>query len=32
VDILAGNIVWVNGPFAAGKYTDIEIFCLGLAH
>ncbi len=32
VDILAGNIVWVNGPFAAGKYTDIEIFRLGLAH
>jgi hypothetical protein len=32
VDILAGNIVWVNGPFAAGKYTDIKFFCLGLAH
>ena len=32
MDILAGNIVWVNGPFAAGKYTDIEIFRLGLAH
>jgi hypothetical protein len=24
VDILAGNIVWVNGPFAAGKYPDVE--------
>ena len=32
VDILAGNIVWVNGPYAAGKYTDIEIFRGGLAH
>jgi hypothetical protein len=32
VDILAGNIVWVNGPYAAGKYTDIKIFCRGLAH
>ena len=32
VDILAGNIVWVNGPYAAGKYPDIEIFCSGLAH
>lgn len=32
VDILAGNIVWVNGPFAAGKYSNDEIFRLGLAH
>ena len=32
LDILAGNIVWVNGPFAAGKYPDIEIFRNGLAH
>ena len=24
LDILAGNIVWVNGPFAAGKYPDVE--------
>ncbi len=32
VDILAGNIVWVNGPYAAGKYTDIKFFCHGLAH
>ena len=32
VDILAGNIVWVNGPYAAGKYTDIKMFCRGLAH
>ncbi len=26
VDILAGNIMWVNGPYAAGKYTDIDFF------
>ena len=32
VDILVGNIVWVNGPFAAGKYPDVEIFRLGLVH
>ena len=32
VDILARNIVWINGPYAAGKYPDIEIFRIGLAH
>ncbi len=32
MDILAWNIVWVNGPYAAGKYPDIEIFRMGLAH
>ena len=26
VDILAGNIVWLEGPYAAGKYPDIKIF------
>jgi hypothetical protein len=26
VDILAGNLVWVWGPYPAGKYTDIAIF------
>ena len=31
VDILAGNIVWVNGLYAAG-YPDIKIFYSGLAH
>ncbi len=31
MDILAGNIVWVNGPYTAGKYPDIKIFCMGLA-
>jgi hypothetical protein len=28
VDILAGNIMWVNGPYAAGKYTDIIFFAV----
>ncbi len=32
VDILAGNILWFNRPYAAGKYPDIKIFCSGLAH
>ena len=32
VDILAGNIVWIEGPCAAGKYVDVEIFRRGLAH
>ena len=32
VDILARNIVWINGPYAAGKYPDIKKFCSGLAH
>jgi hypothetical protein len=32
VDIIAGNIVWVNEPYAAGKYPDIKNFCSGLAH
>jgi hypothetical protein len=26
VDILAGNPVWIQGPYPAGKYTDIKIF------
>ncbi len=30
--ILAGNILWVNEPYAAGKYFDINFFCSGLAH
>jgi hypothetical protein len=32
VVILAGNIVWVNGLYAAGKYTDMKNFRHGLAH
>ncbi len=26
VDILAGNLVLIQGPYHAGKYTDIKIF------
>jgi hypothetical protein len=26
VDILAGNLVWIQGPYPAGKYNDIAIF------
>ena len=26
VDILAGNLVWIQGPYPAGKFTDIVIF------
>ena len=26
VDILAGNLVWIQGPYPAGNYTDIKIF------
>jgi len=26
VDILAGNLVWIQGPYPAGKYTKIKIF------
>ena len=26
VDIVEGNLVWIEGPFPAGKYTDIIIF------
>ncbi len=26
VDILSGNLVWIQGPYPAGKYTDIVIF------
>ena len=25
-DILAGNLVWIQGPYPAGKYTNIKIF------
>ncbi len=27
VDILTGNLVWIQGPYPAGKYTDI-IICI----
>jgi len=26
VDILAGNLVWIQGPYPAGKFNDITIF------
>ena len=26
VDILAGNLVWIQGPYPAGKYTEIKKF------
>jgi hypothetical protein len=26
VDILTGNLVWIQGPYPAGKYIDIKIF------
>ncbi len=32
VDILAGNLVWIQGPYPAGKYTDIKIFNSVLRH
>jgi hypothetical protein len=25
IDILAGNLVWVSGPYPAGKWNDIKI-------
>ena len=32
IDILAGNLVWIQGPYPAGKYTDIKIFNSILRH
>ncbi len=32
IDILAGNLVWIQGPYPAGKYTDIKIFNSFLRH
>jgi hypothetical protein len=32
VDILAGNLVWIQGPYPAGKYSDIVIFNKALTH
>lgn len=32
VDIRAGNLVWIQGPYPAGKYTDITIFNEVLRH
>ena len=25
INILAGNLVWVSGPYPTGKYTDVAI-------
>ena len=32
IDILAGNSVWVGGPYPAGAWPDIKIFMNELAH
>ena len=32
VDIIAGNLVWIQGPYPAGKYNDITIFNQCLRH
>ena len=32
VDILAGKLIWIQGPYPAGKWPDIKIFTSVLAH
>jgi hypothetical protein len=32
VDILAGNLVWIQGPYTAGKYTNITNLNMDLRH
>ncbi len=32
VDILTGNLVWIQGPYPAGKYTNIRFFNKVLHH
>jgi hypothetical protein len=32
VDILAGNLVGIQGPYPAGKYNDIKMFNSVLPH
>jgi len=32
VSILGGDLVWIQGPYPAGKYTDITIFNKVLTH
>jgi hypothetical protein len=32
VDILMGNLVWIQGPYPAGAWPDIKIFTSSLAH
>ena len=26
VDIISGHLVWINGPFSAGAFPDVDIF------
>jgi hypothetical protein len=32
VSILGGDLVWIQGPYPAGKYTDLKIFNKVLHH
>jgi hypothetical protein len=32
VSILGGDLVWIQGPYPAGKFTDIKIFNKVLRH
>jgi hypothetical protein len=32
VSILGGDLVWIQGPYPVGKYTDIKIFNKVLYH
>ncbi len=32
VSILGGDLVWIEGPYPAGKFTDIKIFNKVLHH
>ncbi len=32
MDILMGNLVWIQGPYPAGAWPDIKIFTSCLAH
>jgi hypothetical protein len=32
MSILGGGLVWIQGPYPAGKYTDIKIFDKVLHH
>ena len=32
VSIIGGDLVWIQGPYPAGKYTDISIFNKVIAH
>jgi hypothetical protein len=32
VSIMGGYLVWIQGPYPAGKYTDIKIFNKVLHH